>query len=339
MAVLVTGGLGSVGISTVHALSTRGHHVRVLERPTRRTQTLARRMARRHGDQVSFVWADIRDGHAVKGAMTDCERVVHLAALIPPAADRDPETAWAVNVGGTEAVVSAAASMDPPPPVIFASSVAVYGDRVARPMIRTDDPLAPSPGDVYSRSKIAAEERIRASGVPWSILRLSFVLDVDGMRMDPLMFSMPLDTSIEVVAVEDVGTAFASAAECADALGACLHIAGGLACRTTYREFLSHTLRSYGLGRHGLPESAFSTGEFHCGFMDTAVSEQLLDYQHTTLDELYARIRRRRRLVRVLLSPVRSIARAYLLRRSPYYRPHTRDVGVRGTSRLGPGRA
>jgi nucleoside-diphosphate-sugar epimerase len=196
-------------------------------------------------------------------------------------------------------------------------------------MIHATDAVAPRPADVYARSKLAAEERIRASGVPWSILRLSFVLDLDSLRMDPLMFAMPLNTSIEVVAVEDVAAAFASAVDSPAAVGACLHIAGGPACRTTYRAFLRRALACYGFGRRGLPEAAFGTGDFHCGFMDTVESQRLLHYQHATLNELYARMARRRLPLRFLLTPVRPISRAWLLQRSPYYRPARRHIGLR----------
>jgi UDP-glucose 4-epimerase len=98
-----------------------------------------------------------------------------------------------------------------------------------------------------------------------------------------------------------------------------LNIAGGEKCRTTYRQYLDRMLEIFGMGKPFIPETAFSRGKFHCGFMDTEESERLLHYQRCTLDEYYREVRKRYRLKSGLIILSRPFARWYLLHRSPYY--------------------
>src|SRR5512142_31107 len=93
--VLLTGGSGNVGSHTLPQLVARGHTVRWFARLT----TAGRRTARDLPPGVEVVWGDITDAAAVQRATAGADAVVHLAALIPPAADDEPERARAVNVG------------------------------------------------------------------------------------------------------------------------------------------------------------------------------------------------------------------------------------------------
>lgn len=82
---------------------------------------------------------------------------------------------------------------------IFASSIAVYGDRRNTPEITESDKPNPGKADHYAQQKPAAEDLVRESSLPWVILRLSYIVSPENLRTDPLMFHMPLlDTQIEV---------------------------------------------------------------------------------------------------------------------------------------------
>jgi nucleoside-diphosphate-sugar epimerase len=291
--------------------------------------------------------------------------VLHLAALIPPRADREPEAARLVNIEGTRTLVAAMERRRPAARLVHASSIAVYGDRVNRPLIEEADEPAPNPDDVYANQKLAAEWIVRTSSLDWYILRLSYVVAADALIMDPLLFEMPPETAVEPCPVEDVARAFVSAAtmqavrkrpsarkrssvrnrppaqatvESGERERIFL-VAGGPGWRIMYRDYLDLMFRAFGLGRNSLPRAAFSDGPFHCGFMDTRRSQAILCYQRRDFGEFMEDLRRSRRLQRLMITAVRPIARAYLISRSPHFRRMLLEAGRPAVGRSAEGRA
>jgi nucleoside-diphosphate-sugar epimerase len=216
--------------------------------------------------------------------------ILHLAAVIPPLADRDPQYAETVNVGGTKKLLDAARRSSKPVRFIYTSSISVYGDRVASPWIEVGDPLRPSPHDRYAVTKIRAEELVQGSGLAWSIFRLTGVLRPD-MSLDPLMFHMPLETSLEILTCRDCGYAVVQAIEVEAVDGRIFNLGGGPRCRTTYRDCLENVFSRVGLGERFFPDEAFAGGNFHCGFYrDSDELEALLGFQREGLDEFYEQV-------------------------------------------------
>ncbi|MBU0936628.1 MAG: NAD(P)-dependent oxidoreductase [Spirochaetes bacterium] len=333
--ILVSGAFGNVGRSTVAALLAEGHSVLAFDRPTGVNQRLARSLIGQcksgggvassggnHGGNGSSTglelrWGDIRDTRAVAAAVADCDAVVHLAAIIPPLADRVPELAAAVNVGGTRNIIAACEALSRP--LIHASSIALYGDRVCDPFIQVDDPVHPAPDDVYGFQKAEAEGLVRNAGCPWTILRLSYVVSRRKLALDPLMFRMPLATSIEVVHTEDAGRAFAHAVEAEASRGKTYNIGGGAKCRTSYREYLLSMFTLFGLGRKNqLPEAAFARQGYHCGWLDSEKAELALHFQKKTLADYYVEVAEEARRLAVFVSLVPKLVFRSIMRRSPY---------------------
>jgi len=312
---LVTGAFGNVGRSVIAALREEGGAVRAFEYPSRANLALARSL----GTGVELAWGDIRDQSAVARAVDGADAVIHLAAVIPPAADADPVFARSVNVGGTAAVIAAVAASPRRPRLVFSSSVATYGDRVKDWFIRVTDPLRPCDDDEYAKQKVECEALVRASGLDWVICRLSYIVWRKKLAMDALMFRMPLATRLEVCHTADTGLALARAATCDEAVGGTFNIAGGESCRTSYRGYLDRMLRMFGLGGAGfLPERAFSGKGYHCGWMDTGESQRLFRFQRLGLDDYYREVAAEARSRKPWIGLVRPIARAWLLARSPY---------------------
>lgn len=322
MRVLVTGGLGVIGSLVTKNLLSNGHTVRIFDHQTRQAVRHARKILLNDEmkDRLTIVWGDIRDYEQVRTAMTDVDAVIHLAAIIPPLADERPLFAHEVNVRGTEHVIRAMKEAAPQARLIFSSSIAVYGDRVNDPYIKSDDTPHPNSIDPYAHQKLEAEEAIHNSGLDWTIFRLSYIVSPENLRLHPIMFEMPLDTSLEICAAADTGEALARAIEVNDIIGATLPIAGGANCRTTYREFLQNMMGIFGLGHHGLPEQAFSKGSFHCGFMDTRESQSHLKYQHVGLQDLLLQLSRIFRVRRFFITLFRPLARWIVIRKSHYLR-------------------
>ena len=320
MKLLVTGACGIVGLSAVKELHARGFTVRAFDLPTPKNRRLAQKMPR----AVDKFWGDVTSEADVTMAVTGMDAVIHLAAIIPPLADREPGLAEKVNVGGTQNIVAAIKKLAPQARFIFTSSISVYGDRLCNPHIRLSDPLTPNSDDHYAHHKIRCEQMIRDSGLDWTIFRLSYIVSVRKLQMDKIMFDIPLDTSFEICAAADVARALAAAVTSPAVRGETLHIAGGEKCRITYREYLKRMFCLFGVGNTFLPEKAFKTSGFHCGFMETEKSQSLLKFQHISCEDYFAAVSRKMRVRRFFIRMVRALAQKIVFARSPYYQAFLR---------------
>lgn len=316
MNILVTGAFGNVGLSTINELIKRNHQVRVFEINNKNN----RKIAKKYKSNLEIIWGDLRNYNDVKKAVEGQDIVIHLAAIIPPLADTNPDLAEAVNIGGTSNIINAIKKYRSRSKLIFTSSIAVYGDRLENPLIKVGDPSKPSRGDYYALTKIRAEKLIRESGVMFSIFRLTYITSIKKLKMDPLMFHMPLDTCIEICDTKDVGYALVNAIECDEVWGKTFLIAGGEQCRTTYKEYLNNMMEIFGLGRNFLPENAFEQKDFHCGFMDTTKSQQLLTYQRHSLNDYYNEVRIKIGSKRYFMPLAKWAVRLNLLKQSYAYR-------------------
>lgn len=325
MKVLVTGAFGTVGQSVLAALRAQGDEVRILELDTPRSRRLARRILR-PGDSLRF--GDLRAPELSLESFGELDAIIHLAAIIPPAADRNPRLAREVNVEGTAALLRAARSLPRPPRFVLASSISVYGDRVNAPWIKQGDPLHPSPGDEYGRTKVEAEALVRQSGLSWVIMRLSMIGWARKLDPDPILFRMPLLTKLELCHTEDAGRAFAAALRSESVQGRILDIGGGATCRTTYRAYLDRMFGLLGLGGLSfLPEEAFAPSGFHCGwYADSDEAEELLRFRTKSLEDYYAEVAEAARWKRRGARLVGSLVRLRLRNASPYLRK--RETGI-----------
>jgi nucleoside-diphosphate-sugar epimerase len=111
---------------------------------------------------------DVCDRDLLARAFDGCDAVIHVAALHAPhvgiVADREFER---VNVEGTAAVVDTARAAGVRR-LVLTSTTALYGqtgwiDEHTEPRART----------IYHRTKLAAEQIVRASGLPAAIIRMS----------------------------------------------------------------------------------------------------------------------------------------------------------------------
>ncbi len=148
---LVTGAAGFLGRSLVIALLARGEGVIAFDvQPQPDDPRLGLADWRR---------GDVRNLSALVKASVNSDTIYHLASIIPQR--KEPaETMREVNVGGTQAVLSAAKT-NHVPRVVYLSSVEIFGAPKMVPCPE-DGPLAPL-GE-YGRNKIAAEALCRQAG-------------------------------------------------------------------------------------------------------------------------------------------------------------------------------
>ena len=313
--VLLTGPSGSVGEEALAELLRRRHRyeIRVFDLPNRGV----RRRLRPFRNEVDVMFGDLRNRDDVARAVEGVEAVIHLAAVIPPRADREHEEARSTNVDGTRNLLDALERQGQSVPFIHASSISLYGDRLAEPWIQVGDAVKPSPHDYYAETKHEGEKLVRASTLAWSIFRLTGVMSMR-VGMDPLMFHMPLATSFEIVTARDCGYAFVQALEVEEVTGRIFNLSGGPRCRTTFADYLNRHLSILGLGKDLLPPEAFAEGNFHCGFYrDSDDLQELLHFQRDGLDEWFHHVQdNTNRILPILARAGRPLARRYLLLRS-----------------------
>jgi UDP-glucose 4-epimerase len=254
----------------------------------------------------------------VARACAGMDAVIHLAAVIPPASEERPGHAREVNVDGTANVVLGCRDQRVPPRLLFASTLDVHGNTQHQPPPRhVDDPLAAT--NAYTDHKIRCEALIRDSGLEWCILRLADVPVLGVRDPHPIMFEIGLDNRIESLHADDAGLALANALHTPEVWGRVLFVGGGPTCQLTYREYLIRLLGAMGLDP--LPEEAFSDAEYATDWLDTEESERLLRYQRHGFDDIAEAISASLGWRRRLVGAAGPLARAALLRLSPYYRP------------------
>ncbi len=156
----LTGGTGFLGWHVAKALLSEGFRVRVLARgaPSRRTglEELA----------VELVRGDL-SGSDLSSALAGCDAVVHVAGLVKARTLADYR---AVNVGGTENLLTAAAVACPAALFVYVSSQAAAGPARDGVAVKEGDP--PRPVSWYGMSKLEGERAVERSWKgPWIVLR------------------------------------------------------------------------------------------------------------------------------------------------------------------------
>jgi len=277
MNILVTGGAGSVGREVAACLASRGHRVRVFDLSTCDFAPFE------HMAQVEVIQGDIRDGATLRRAVAGVDAALHLAALLPPASERNRQATMDVNAGGTAAVIAALAQESPGAHLVLSSSVCVYGDTTAlQPPIRAS--CRAQALDCYGWSKVEAERLVVAGPVPYTILRISGI-SVPAFLEPPPVWPFTADQRLEFVCRADVVAALAACAEMGvdsekpGRSGAPLNIAGGSTWRMLGREYVACLNEALGLP----PEEAqYSDRPGPYDWYDTDESQTLLGYQRTS---------------------------------------------------------
>jgi UDP-glucose 4-epimerase len=314
MQVVLTGASGNIGSSTLEALVLQGHHVRALVTETGKANVA--RAYRRH-PQVEIVAGDVRDAAQMRRLVAGQDVVVHLAYVIPPASNTDPEQARAVNLDGTYHLLEAARRQPQPARFFFASTFDLFGNTADDPYPRhADDPVRVT--DLYTAHKLQGEQWVRESGLAWSIFRFADVPLMGFRSPHPIMFDIPLSQRFEVLHTADAGLAVANLLRCDAAWNKMLLIGGGAACQITYGAFLFALLDAMGIGR--LPLAAFTTQPYCSDWLDTAESQALLQYQRHSFADIVREIRALAGWRRQVIPLARPLVRRWLLGMSPYLR-------------------
>lgn len=312
MNILLTGAFGNLGTSTLNELLRQGHQVRCLVPRHKAHQKTARRFA----GQVEVMYGDVRKADELQAAVQDQDVIIHLAYMLPPSSEEQPELAYAINVEGTRHLLAAAQSLPTPPKFFFASSLDVFGPTQHLPPPRkVTDPLQAV--DHYTTHKIACEEMVQASGLPWTIFRFADIPPLKLHDPHPVMYRIPLKTRFEMIHTYDAGLAVANALRTDEVWGNILLIGGGPSCQILYQDYLKRMLEIMGIGM--LPERAFGHEPYFTDWLDTAESQSLLHYQRYSFEDIMQHLAQVAGYKRVLGTIARPAARWWLLRMSSFY--------------------
>jgi UDP-glucose 4-epimerase len=277
--VLITGGAGSVGRSLVSRLRQDARAVRVFDLPTMDYAGLE------GVDGIEVMTGDITNVETVRRAVDGVEAVIHLAAMLPPASERDRAKTFAVNVHGTTLLVRALESLAPHAALVFSSSVSTYGDTTEEPPpVRVSH--AQRAIDVYAESKIVGEQVLRESRLNWVILRIAGIA-VPAFQEPPAIWPFMPDQRVELVHRDDVVTAIHQAATAPAAQGQVFNIAGGTTWQISGREYVG---RLYDLLGVSPEEATFRTSPGWVDWYDTQESQRVLAYQNTPYGTFLAQI-------------------------------------------------
>jgi UDP-glucose 4-epimerase len=145
--VLVTGGAGYIGATTVALLLQRGFQVTVLDD-----------CSTGHADSVpseaTFYRGSILDADVVRRALAGCDAVIHFAAksLVGESVEK-PDLYRTINIGGSQVLFD---EMDGAgiTRIVFSSSAATYGDSKVQPILETQKARPTNP---YGETKLAVD--------------------------------------------------------------------------------------------------------------------------------------------------------------------------------------
>jgi nucleoside-diphosphate-sugar epimerase len=220
----ISGGAGFLGLHLARRLLADGHQVRTLDLAPLDDAELER--------SVEELRGDVRSARDVRRLVEGAGVLVHAAAALPIQASR--ESIRSVNVGGTAALLAAAAEAGVRRHVLV-SSTAVYGVPMVHP-IYEDAPLVGV--GWYGESKIEAEDVTRdfgRRGLEFTIVRPKtfvgperlgvFEILFDWIRDDRRIYMLGTgENRYQLLAVEDLVDAIVLAAERREAAGETVNV-------------------------------------------------------------------------------------------------------------------
>lgn len=251
--VLVTGATGTMGQETLKELLKRGNRfkVRAFARPS---ETNRKKMKKYAGPNLEVAWGDLSSYEDIKKAVDGADYVLHIGAMVSPAADKYPEQTLYTNIGSTLSIIKAIKEQPDPDAVhfVYVGTVAETGARTY-PIHwgRVGDPINPSIFDYYALSKVFSEIAVYESGLKhWvSIRQTGQHPSTEGGGEEPIIFHQPVNNVLEWSTSVESGICMANI--CEEWVPESFwrkgyNLSSGKGYRLTCWEIMEHEL--YGLG-------------------------------------------------------------------------------------------
>lgn len=215
--IFLTGGTGTMGQETLKQLLSRSDHfhVRALVLPTEKDTEIIKKYA---CPSLEVIWGDMADYAAIKKGVDGADYVLHIAAMVSPAADQYPEKTLYTNIGSTLNIIKAIKEQPDPDKVhfVYIGSIAMTGGRT-EPIHwgRVGDPINPSIFDYYALSKVFSELAVFDSGLKhWVSIRQSGQHPVaEGAGEHSIVFHQPPNYVVEWSTAIESGICMANICE------------------------------------------------------------------------------------------------------------------------------
>ncbi|MBB6480530.1 NAD-dependent epimerase/dehydratase family protein [Spirochaeta isovalerica] len=299
--VFMTGAAGHMGYEGLKLLAeNKSVKLKLLSLGDRKSRTIL--APYKAYENVEIIEGDLTHYDDVLRGIRGSDYVLHVGAIIPPAADHFPDLAERVNFGGTLNIIRAIGEQDNSDRIklVYISTVASMGDRMP-PIhwVRTGDPIKVSRFDYYGASKVKAERAVMESGLPfWVVLRQSGMLHRDLLKiMDPIMFHQPLNNHMEWSSADDSGRILNNICtmDLPDPFWRQVYnIGGGEEYRKTNFQFMAEAFQAMGFSdfRKILTPRFFTSGNFHgCWYLDSDRLDKWLHFRQTPYGVFFKKLK------------------------------------------------
>lgn len=234
MRVMVLGGTGGLGLACVERAHAAGHAVRVMARSPGRVAL---------PDGVERITGDVAHGDDLARALEGCEVVINCV--------NPPITEWAEHLLPlTDRVLAACRASGSR--LVFPANVWVFGRGDG---VRVDEQRPYAPISARGALRVEQEQRVRASGVRHTLVRLPEFYGpnvttllgapfANALAGRPIAWIGPLDRDVELVLMQDAAAAMVQAGLAEGDSDETFHLPGAAA--TTMRAFLAELLSQAG---------------------------------------------------------------------------------------------
>ncbi|MBY9079084.1 NAD(P)-dependent oxidoreductase [Paenibacillus sp. HN-1] len=300
--ILLTGATGGMGFLGLQELlkHTDKFDIAILVMDTEKDRQKLKDYENRKG--LTIHWGDLTNYKDVSECMKNTDIVLHVAALVSPAADYHPKLAMQVNYGSMRNIIQAIEEQGRmgEVKVVSIGTIAETGDRM--PPIhwgRVGDPIKPSMYDYYAVSKIAAERLLIESGLKyWVSLRQTGIMGPAMSKIkDAIMFHNCLDNVLEYVSDRDSGRLLGNLCRrdhtgelSQDFWGHIYNIGGGESCRVDTFAMYKELYGAIGFKdlKHVIDPKWYATRNFHGQYyLDSDKLEEHLHFRQDSMQYFY----------------------------------------------------
>lgn len=215
--VFLTGATGTMGQETMKQLLSRDNRfiTRIIARPSAKNKALLKKY---RCPALEIVWGDMTDYATIKKCVDGASYVLHVGAMVSPAADDYPEETLYTNIGSTLNIIKAIKAQPDPDSVKFAyvGTVAMTGSRMDPVHFgRVGDPMSPSIFDYYALSKVFSEGYLFDCGLKYwvSIRQTGQHPSAEGAGELPIIFHQPQNNVLEWSTAIESGICMANLCE------------------------------------------------------------------------------------------------------------------------------
>jgi UDP-glucose 4-epimerase len=297
MTYLITGACGNLGRYVTSAFLSSGHDVIGIDIKTsvsKKSSAYLQKLAATNNKNFTVHWIDLTQADSLEKAFIENKNkikgIVHLAFIIPPFSEKNPEKIHHIHISSMKNLISLTEKYTPSATFVFTSTVTVFcPPNKMSDIIDVNHPIEGS--SQYTQDKIDCENLLQKSQLDWKILRLSVIMNpIFRAKAEAAKYGLLIDLNclVEPVHSADVATAVLHASTFPNTSRKIFIISGGEKNRMTYREYI------YGILKATMPNVKPEDVPWHnftgqkknyLHWYDTKESQALLQFQQRSFED------------------------------------------------------